>query len=270
MAITTMDQLLQAMPGQHRHFQKVSLASEGAGLYHSLWTALGLPGAGTTPVAFGVGSGYIVDRATPGALNYVNAGAGLQNYLARFQAACSVIGTLILYDRLWTCSGLITTGGTPPVTQTIVTPDSVARGGTDDIELWLEVYGAPGSTGAIWTVSYTDVVNGVGRTATYTHPANAESVNQLMPLALQAGDTSVTAVASFTYSASSGINGNVGITLLRRIAEIPIMVANSGQILDSFGVGLPALPDDACLALAVFCSTTATGTLLGALDIVAG
>jgi hypothetical protein len=270
MAITTMDQLLQAMPGQHRHFQKASLTSEGAGLYHSLWAATGLPGAGSTPVAFGAGSGYLVDKTAPGAINYVNAGAGLQNYLARFQVACSAIGTLILYDRLWTCSGLLTTGGTPPVTQTVVTPETVARGGTDDIELWLEVYGAPGATGATWTVSYTDVVNGAGRTATYAHPANAESVGQIMPMALQAGDTSVTTVASFTYSASSGTNGSIGITLLRRIAEIPIMIANSGQILDSFGVGLPALPDDACLALAVLCSGVATGVVLGALDIVAG
>jgi hypothetical protein len=270
MAITTMDQLLAALPGQLRTFYKDSATTEGAGKFHDLWKVSGNPIAAATPPAYTAGSGYTPDATTQGALQYTNAAGGTANYLARMMAACSTIGTLILYDRLWHCSGFVTNGGSPPVTANITTPGSVSRGGTSGIELWMEIYTAPGATGGTWTVSYTDVNNGAGRSATYTKPANAESANQMVPMILQAGDTSVTAVASYTYSASSGTNGDVGITLLRRIAEIPMMVANTGLTLDAFGVGLPSIPSDACLGLMLLCSATSSGLLYGSLNIAAG
>lgn len=268
MAITTMDQLLAAMPGQHRHFQKASVTSEGAGTFHSLWLASGLPGAGTCPVSChqaGGSSAYIAGASTLGALNYVNASAPQGNYLAKTQVSMATVGTLILYDRLWTCASLLTAAS--PVT--ITTSGCVSRGGTDDIELWLEVYTAPGATAGTWTVAYTDAINGSGRSASYTHPANAETVGQMMPMNLQAGDTSVISCSSFSVSASTA-TGNIGITLLRRLAEIPVVSAGTGIVLDSFGLGLPSIPNDACLGFMVFCSTTNTGQILGSVDIVAG
>jgi hypothetical protein len=163
-----------------------------------------------------------------------------------------------------------TSGGSPPVTVNVTTPGTVNRPDGNDVELWLEVYGAPGATTATWTVSYTDIVNGAGRTASYTHPANAETVGQMMPMTLAAGDTGVSAVASFTYSASSGTAGDVGITLLRRAAEIPLTLANIAQVLDAVSCGMPRIYDDACLALMVMCSGATSGLVQAALDIVQG
>jgi hypothetical protein len=69
---------------------------------------------------------------------------------------------------------------------------------------------------------------------------------------------------------SSGTAGNVGLTLLRRIAEIPITLANVGQTLDFAALGMPRLYDNSCLALAVMCSTTNTGTITGSVTVTQG
>lgn len=74
-------------------------------------------------------------------------------------------------------------------------------------------------------------------------------------------------VTSFACSISSGTAGDVGVTLLRRLAEIPITAANVGNVLDAFQLGLPYVFDDACLAMLVLCSATNTGQLLGNLII---
>jgi hypothetical protein len=80
----------------------------------------------------------------------------------------------------------------------------------------------------------------------------------------------VRAVASFTASVSSGTAGDIGITLVRRIAEIPLMLANVAQAFDAFSLGLPRIYDGSCLALMVQCSTTNTGLIQGSLALAQG
>lgn len=272
MAISSLDALLAGMlPSEG--FVKAQASSEGAGTFHSLFLVTGRPGAGVTPPAYTAGSGYTCSRTTQGAIPFTNPGGGAYSYLAKAAAAASTIGMLIVYDRLWACSGLNTTTLTA---QNVTTPGSLpardANGSSSGagVELWLEVYAAPGATAATWTISYTNQDGTAGRTATYAHPANAESIGQLIPVSLQAGDTGVRSVESLTCSVSSGTAGNVGITLLRRLAEIPMIVANVGTVLDPTGLGLPRLYDDTCLALMVQCSTTNTGTVLGSLTVAQG
>lgn len=249
-------------------FYKASVTSEGAGTFHSLWQVAGSPGAGSSPPLFTAGSGYTCSRTTSGALPFTNPVSGGTSHLITFGASTATLGALFLYDRLWTCSGLATNITT---LQTITTPGAIpardANGTSDGIgvELWLEIYSAPGATGATWTVTYTNQ-DGVGsRTATYLHPANAESVGQMVPMNLQAGDTGVRSVESFQCSLSSGTAGNVGITLLRRLAFLPLSLINTGQVLDALACGAPQLFDDACLALMVQCTATNTGAWQGQL-----
>lgn len=264
MAVTTLDGLIAAMRPPVG-FYKASATSEGAGTWHSLWKVAGNPGAGSNPPAYTAGSGYIPTEATAGAIPFVDPSAS--GYLARFGAAGSTVGTLILYDRVWACSGFVTNSVSA---QNVTTPGTVDRDANnaalgDGVELWGEVYTAPGATGATWTVSYTNEAGTAGRSATYTHPANAESVGQMFPFVLAAGDKGVRAVASLTCSISSGTAGDIGITLLRRIAEIPLTVVNVAQVLDGVALGLPDLYDNSCLALMVQCSATNTGNILGSL-----
>ncbi len=169
-----MDALLSALPAAEYDIYKANATSEGAGTWHSLWKVAGIPAAGATPPAFGSGSGYVPTRAMTGALGQANPVGN--RYLANVNLSASVVGSLIIYDRLWACSGFgtvvttaqnVVTGGTLPAGRTPV--------GASDVELWLEVYTAPGATGATWTITAPDG-GGTSRAYTYTHPANAESV----------------------------------------------------------------------------------------------
>jgi len=269
MAIT-MDALLAALPAAEYDIFKASQTSEGAGTWHSLWRVAGRPAAGATPPAFGSGSGYVPTRATVGALGQANPAGN--RYLANVNMATNVAGSLIIYDRLWACSGF---GTVVTTAQDVVTGGSLPAGrtpnGASDVELWLEVYNAPGATGATWTITAPDG-GGTSRAYTYTHPANAETVGQMMPVVPPAAAAAgVDIPTSFQASVSSGTAGDIGITLMRRLAIIPIasapQAAAAGQALDAFALGLPEVYDDACLAFMVQCSTTSTGVYLGSISL---
>jgi len=246
--------------------QKASLTAEGAGTFSSLWKVAGSPTAGANPTAFGTAGPFIPTRATTGSMGQVNAAGGNELRLTSLEASGATAGKLIIYDRLWACSGF---GTVVTTLQSINTPGIVSSGrlpaGPDysDVEMWLEVYTAPGATAATWTIVAIDG-GGTSRTLTYAHPANAESVGQMMmvtPLTGQAAG--FRNPVSFQASVSSGTAGDIGITLLRRIASIDMTVINTGQFRGALDLGLPTVRDDACLAMMVQCTTTNTGLILG-------
>ena len=271
MAVDTRDKLIAALSGgQKLDFYKAKVTSEGAGTWHSLWKAAGWPAAGGTATAYNVGSGYVPTSVTRGAMAYTNPTAPALMYLLQMVASGATIGKLILCDRLWACSGFVTNGANPTTTN-ITTPGSLTRPDAlgAGVEIWGEVYAAPGATGSAWSVAYVDQADGA-QTATYTHPANAETVGQMFPFLLAGTTTGVKQVTSFTQTVSSGTAGNIGITLLRRIAEVPLMIANVGDIYDAFFLGMPQIYDDSCLFFMVMCSATNTGIIQGSLRIGSG
>lgn len=237
---------------------KANQTAEGLGTLHSLWKAAGLPGAGSNPPLFSAGSGYIPTRLTAGSYPFPNPVTG-NTYLARLSLYGPTAGTYILYDRVWACSGFSTASTS---LQSITTPGDVGRHTVfQGIEIFGEVYTAPGATGATWTALYTNQAGTSGRSAIYAHPANAESVGQMVPFTLQAGDTGVQSVQSLQCSVSSGTAGDIGLTLVRRLGENGIFT--QAMPLDALGVGMPRVLDDACLAAMVLCSTTSTGLIMG-------
>lgn len=267
MALNTLDSIVAGMLPAPFPFAKAAQTAEGAGTWHSLWRAAGLPGAGANPPAFSAGSGYVPNRQTAGAWPYPLPGAG-ETRVAKASAMATAAGTLIIYDRLWACSGF---GTVVTTAQSITTPGDVGRVNVfDGVELWGEVYSAPGATGATWTVSYTDQDNNAGRSATYTHPANAESVGQMFPFMLQGSDRGVRSVQTFTASVSSGTAGDIGLTLMRRLVEIPLPSVNVGAVLDVLACGFPRVLDGACLALMVQCTGASTGIIMGSVNLSQG
>jgi hypothetical protein len=259
--ITTLDGLIAALSaGQKRALNKASQTSEGAGTWHSLWKAAGNPAAGSNPGSL---AGAIPTDATTGAIPFTNA---TFNYLLRLAASGTVAGTLIIYDRLWhnsTMSGTVTTDTTLGATPDLTRPDALGA----NTELWGEIYSAIGASAATLNVKYTDQDGNTGQNATYAHPANAESVGQMFPLVLAAGDTGVRKATSYNWSVTTGTAGDFGLTILRRIAEIQLSPANAANLADWAALGLPQIYDDACLAMMVQCTATTTGLLLGSLVI---
>lgn len=269
MAITDISRLVAALAaGQTLNFIKASQTAEGAGTWHSMWKADGTPGPGSTPA--GGLAGEIPTDATLGAFPFVNPTSGLFNYLVKLALSGSVVGKVILYDRLWHNSGMsgtqttvdTTLGAVPSLTR----PDANGAG----TEVWGEIYTAIGATAATLNIRYTDQDGNVSQVGTYAHPANAESVGQMFPITLAAGDTGVRACTAYHWSVSTGTAGNFGLNIIRRIAEVPITQVNVGTILDFAALGLPRVYDDACIGMMVLCSTTSTGLLQGSMILGAG
>jgi hypothetical protein len=247
---------------------KASMTTEGAGTWQSLWKATGLPAPGSSPPAYTAGSGYSPTKETAGAFSFGNPTSPALSYLAQMRASSSIAGSLYLVDRLWHCSGF---SATVTSAQTITTPGTLPSGRDSnngaDVEPWIEIYTAPGATGANWDLTGTDALGATSKTWRYTHPANAETVGQMAPM-FSGGSAPATChgirvPSSMLCSASSGTAGNFGVTLLRRICELPMNMANMTSVLDAIGCGLPRIYDDSCLALMVQCTATTSGLIQG-------
>lgn len=266
MAIDTMDKLVAALPGQHRHLFKASQNARASGAWHSLWRAAGSPGAGAVPPA---GNGEVPTLLATGAITLVNPAGGNKLYLARFAGAGSTAGTVILYDRLWHNSGF---SANITAAQAIATPPTLTRPNSlgSDVELWGEVYTATGATASTFTATYTNQDGVTGRSATYAKPAAAQAVGEMFPFALQSGDTGVRTVTQVQLSAGTGSVGDFGLVLLRRLAEIPMALVNVLADRDAFALGMPEIFQDACLAMLVFCTSTSTGNILAAVEFIEG
>lgn len=260
MAIISQDSLVTAnVAALLRNFQKASVTAKAAGTYQSLWTAAGMPGAGSAPSST---AGVVPTSSTAGAIPFTNSNV---SYLQRMAAQGPTIGTLILYDRLVHSDGL---SGTVATAQTVGTPTLTRSTDGIGVEIYLEWYTATGGTAATVTASYTNTTPTSGRTTVSQTIQATPVAGQMQFLPLQAGDLGVTAVASVTLSGTTGTAGNFGITLVKRIAEVPITAANVGNVYDQI-VG-PVVEDSSCLALMVLCSTTSTGLQSGSLRIAQG
>lgn len=264
MAIVTRDQLVAALTGAQRFaLTKASVANMAAGNLCSLWGAAGFPVAGANPAT---GSGAAADRTTAGAIPLAALGGGNVGYLARVAGALGVAGSLVVYDRLVHTSGL---SGTVATAQTVNTTALTRYTDGEGVEAWLEWYADTGATAVTATVSYTNQAGTPGRSGTASLGATMRA-RRILPITLQAGDRGVRSVESVTLSASTLAAGNFGVTLARRLAILGAPLANLSYEADYARLAAPVVVDGACLALAVLCSTTSSGLLLGDLAVMEG
>ena len=102
--LTSMDDLVKALTSRPiTPIYKVGTAAKAAGSFQSLWRTVGFPTVGNIPAS---GNGEIPTKDTIGALNFTNAIVGKDLYLGKLGLQSSTAGTFMLYDRLWTNSGL--------------------------------------------------------------------------------------------------------------------------------------------------------------------
>ena len=129
--LTSMDDLVKALASRPiTPIYKVGTVTKAAGSFQSLWKTAGFPTIGNIPAS---GNGEIPTKDTVGALNFTNAIVGKDLYLGKLGLQGSTAGTFMLYDRLWTNSGL---SGTVTTAQTFTMPsltrhtDAVGGGAT--------------------------------------------------------------------------------------------------------------------------------------------
>lgn len=148
----------------------------------------------------------------------------------------------------------------PPLTR----PDNTGANN----ELWIEWYGATGSSQYNLSVIYKDQL-GNPQTTTFAFPLSPV-VGQMYPVPLVAGSTGVRSITSVQLSGSTGTAGNFGLTILRRLGEIVCMMAATGDTLDPFALGLPTIDTSACLFLFGLASATTIPDIKGGIAIAQG
>lgn len=262
MSITTRDQLLDALANNSSRvvIDKASLANAAAGQLFSLWTATGVPGAGATPAAAAVPT-----SATTGAIGFTNQTAPAKSYLAWLAAQFgNSASNLEIHDRLAHMGGLSGTVTTAQGALSLVTtnPGAARLGDANysDVQWWLEVYSPLGATGVNATVNVTYNDDTTGNLAAIALGATPRQ-GRLYPLVSASAGKFIKAVNSVTLSATTGTAGNFGITATRPRTSVSAPLLNKTETFDWAQLGLPEVPNDACLMMIMLCGTTSTGTV---------
>jgi hypothetical protein len=265
MAISTIDDVVTALAASSKqkiNFFKNCTAAKAIGSYQSAWMATGSPAAGAASPTYTTGSGYTASSATTGAMPYTN--AATQNYLARANSQATLACSLIIADRLWSCSGM----GFAAATYTVTTPGSLPARITDNglgCELWVEQFVAAGAASGTLTANYVDSASG-SVAGVISAVVSAPVTGQLQPVPL-ANNLGVKQLTSVVTSAT-WTSGSFGMTILKRVVEIPLVLAGIGGVLDYAQTALARIPADACLFGFISATSTTAVTLSGSLDII--
>ena len=271
MAITTVDGIINALGGTGTNrsklrIDKAALTGAVLGQRFSYWRSAGMPAqaaAPTTPV--------VPTKATLGAMDFLNQTAPLRSYFLRAEMAASQSSvTIEVGDRVAHMGGLsfniITSQVTTGMDLATLALVSARLGAANysEIDWYLECYADGGATASNATinVTYNDATTGdlavvaVGGTV---KAGRTIALNALRP------DFSkfIKGINSVILSASTAAVGNFGFTAVNRLVDLDIPTAPKTEIKDWAQIMEP-VPNDACLDLAMGCSSTgSTGTLRG-------
>lgn len=270
MAITTRDQLIDAMGNNSSRIviDKASISNAAAGQFHSLWRATGQPGQAAIP-----GAAARCTNALTGALNFTQQTLPATSYLAILEGLCSNNATTLeIHDRLMHMGGLngtLATGQTVDldVHANIASDNLAARIGDanySDVTWWLEWYADTGSTAVTATVAVT-YSDGSSGNLTAISLAATRRASFMVPLngfipAAKSG-LYIRDVDTVTLSATTGTAGSFGVTATRYRAALYKPLANARFTADWASLGLPSIPNSACLMLIQLAGTTSTGTV---------
>lgn len=268
MAIDNIDKLIKALGESSKlRFLKPTLTGKVAGEIHSLWYINGFPSRGAIPTS----AEYCTD-ALVGSWSLPAIVGSNKMYLGKFSGSSSVIGQLMVFDRLAHMAGL---SGTSLVSQTVnLSIAAAAADGRCETDgtgvLWtVEHYIATGSTARILTVTYTNQDDVTGRTTTVAFKASCPS-GYVQPILPNVDDLRIKSIQSVQLNASTGTAGDFGITARKRVAEIPIPIIGVGGLADYADLAMPELVGNECLELLYVCGSTSTGQILGSMEVMQG
>ena len=264
MAITTLDGLIAGFqPPWSIH--KVGITMELIGNPHSFFYSAGFPGAGVAPTP-GL-NGEALTSVT-GQIPYTNPSSG-NGYLARFVAQCSAAssGTLLLCDRLWQNSSIVSATTTEQAIGAPVALPARDRNGStngEGVMFALEVSTATTNGGAITntTLNYTNSAGTDTRTGTITSFPASSVVGTFAPFNLQAGDLGIRQVDGITLGTSYG-TGVIHLVAYRVITRLRYVAANTAMEVDPISGGLPRMYDNSCPFLVCIPSATTAVNIQG-------
>lgn len=278
MTITTVDQLVAAMGNNSSRLiiDKASLGNAAAGQFHSLWRATGQPGQGAIP-----GAAAVPNHATVGAIGFAQQTAPATSYLALLEGLCTNNATTLeIHDRLahmGGLSGVLATAQTVNLDLNALTANDVVarRGAADwsDVTWWLEWYTDTGSTAVSATVNVTYDDGSSGNLSVVALAATRRA-SFMVPLNgyIPAADSGkfIRDVNSVTLSATTGTAGSFGVTATRYRAALFQPTLNARWTADWASLGLPEIPNSACLFAVQIASAGTTGIVRATGKIVHG
>jgi hypothetical protein len=274
MAITTMDGLAAAVAAsQDMVLQKASALTSVAAFWYSLFAETGNPAAGSLSIG-NTSAGVVPTDNTAGAA-VINAFTGANiGYLAAVRASATATQTLVLYDRVYHAGSFATT---PTGTTTLSAQPSFSgrvQNGTDfgGCEIWLEINTVIAASAVTIQVGYQDGTGagGAAQTTVVTASLSAYPTKRMIQLPLANG-TGVQRINSFIVGGTAAATGSINVVVLRRLATIPIMVANLNSAnLDFFALGGQVVFADSCLCLMSLATGAALGNIVGDCQIING
>jgi hypothetical protein len=260
----TVNNVVDALKSAQRiRFFKNLTAPKAAGSFQSGWLATGTPGTGVTPPTYTAGSGYTCDDTTVGAPTYNNA-VGF-NRLARASATSSQAGSVIIYDRLWHCSGM----GFANATYTVTTPGNLPARITDNgvgTELWVEQNVAAGAASGTLTANYLNAATGASKSGVIPAVVSAPVIGQLQQVPFAVGDTGIRQLTSVTTSAT-WTSGSFGMTIMKPLIELPLDSIGVGKVFDWAMSALDLVPADACLMIVLHANNATAPIIRARIDI---
>lgn len=239
-----------------------TLTPQGAGQLVTFYPEAGSPAAGT---AAGVSWAGLTDAS--GTIVF-SAVSPKKRYLARVAAMANQNGTLIGYDRLGHI-GSISLASTGSKTVSAVLPARYSGAETDDlnnIEALVEVTTATTVTAPVVRLNtYTNELLVGSRLGTsLTFPAAATPIGWMGRLPLQAGDKSISAIASLEVQTAATV-GVCNVVLARKLFEIPV-AANIPTLFAEDELDLPRVYDGSSICF-MFQATAASAVQLGSVRV---
>lgn len=268
--ITTVSEIINALGNNSSRIiiDKASIANQTAGGFASLWRATGQPAQAAIPTAAAVPTSVML-----GAMGFANQVAPVKSYIGWLNVNSGNSGNNVeIHDRLAHMGGLNLTLLTSQATTgldlaTLAVPAArIGDANYSDVQWWLEVYADGGATASNATinVTYNDATTGNLNVVAVGGTLRAGRIIPLTPLIPTAQQGKyIKGINSIILSASTGTAGNVGFTATRPRTSVAVNLANKTEAYDWAQLGLPEVPNDACLQLLMVCITTATGTLRG-------
>jgi hypothetical protein len=271
MTISTRDQLIDALANNSSRIvlDKGSLANKLAGRMCSLWRATGQPAQGAIPTA-----AALCTNALTGAVQFTQQTSPAESYLAHMALlSANSAMSFEIHDRIAHMGGLalnVTTSQTtnlPLDLEALSVPaDRLGDPSFGDVQTWLEVYADGGATASNATINVTFDDDSSGNLNTLAvggtiRIGNCFSLDSLRTTGQQG--LNIKRINSVILSASTTAAGNFGFTFTRPRAYLPVPLANKSELYDWAALGLPSVPNGACLQFMVVPSTTSSGTLRG-------
>ena len=256
MAISTGDQYI-ASAKQIVPYTKTGSVTTVAATRFTVFNQAGNPGAGTAALTTAL-TGVVPDDTVAG-YPLLNAfGGGAVGYLTRVNYSNTVAGRLELWDRLFGINvsllSLATTTLSSQASYSARIPNSSYAG----LRIFIEITTAVSATATTVTVTYTNQSGATGHTSSAIS-VNGFTVNRLVEVPLQAGDSGVQKIESVVVGGTVATTGAVNVIVLRPLWTKRVNVVNDAGTDGLDKTGMPQVFATSALFLTCVPDSTSSG-----------